>query len=269
MKLDYGSLLSPEPIQLSIGTLRNPTLREISKVTFSKFGIYQFFLKLTPEDYFTKVNVLKANYWNNLSDEQKETFSLYDIVTVDEVLCNTYVEIFNFFFVERVVFREGFFVLLNTGDYSTADSDIEVTKDIIRSVIHKDIFNEVLDLLQQICFIKTDEEIDESTLKFKNEKARKLWRKMQEAAKEQKKNSEHNADMTLPNIISSVAAKSYNLNIMNIWDITLFQLYDQFNRLQNNDAHSINSMRVAAWGDEKRTFDYALWHKNMFEKNKQ
>lgn len=75
--------------------------------------------------------------------------------------------------------------------------------------------------------------------------------------------------MTLPNVISSVAAKSLNLNIYNIWDITLFQLYDQFYRLQNNDAHSINSMRVAAWGDKKNTFDYALWHKNMFDKRKQ
>lgn len=269
MKLDYGSLLSPEPISLSIGTLRNPTLREISKVTFSKFGMYQFFLKLTPEDYFTKINTNQLEHWKSLSNEQQETMHLYDIVTVDEILLNTYIEIFNFFFVERVVFREGFFVVLKDGDYPLADSDIEVTTDIIQGVIHKDIFYDALDLLQQICFIKADEEDDEANLVFKNEKARRLWNKMKEAEKEQKKNSEHNADMTIPNIISSVAAKSTNLNIITIWDATLFQLYDQFNRLQNNDAHNINSMRVAAWGDEKKTFDYALWHKNMFDKNKE
>ena len=83
---------------------------------------------------------------------------------------------------------------------------------------------------------------------------------------EKKTRGKNNANLSIPNIISSVAAKSASLNINSIWDITLFQLYDQFNRLQNNDAYSINSMRVAAWGDEKKTFDYALWYKNMFDK---
>ena len=268
MTLDYGSLLSPEPIQLSIGTIRQPILREISKITFSKFGIYQYFLKLSPEDYYTKINKTREEYWDNLSSDEQKAISLYDIILIDENLCNTYLEIFNFFFVEKVIFREDFFVFLNI-DKQTADSEIEVTEDILRGVVSKETFNDALDLLQQVCFLSEDESEDESKQKFKNEKARKLWRRMKAAEKKQKETSEHSADMTLPNVISSVAAKSLNLNICNIWDITLFQLYDQFYRLQNNDAHSINSMRVAAWGDEKNTFDYALWHKNMFDKRKQ
>jgi len=265
MTLDYGSLLSPEPIQLSIGTIRHPILREISKITFSKFGIYQYFLKLSPEEYYTKINKTHEEYWDNLSGDEQEKISLYDIVLIDENLCNTYLEIFNFFFVEKVIFREDFFVLLNV-DKQTTDSEIEVTEDILRGVVTKETFNDVLDLMQQVCFLKEDELEDESNQKFKNEKARKLWQRMKEAKKKQKETSEHSADMSLPNIISSVAAKSLSLNIYNIWDITLFQLYDQFNRLQTNDAHSINSIRVATWGDEKKTFDYALWYKNMFDK---
>lgn len=268
MKLDYGSLLSPEPIQLSIGTIRHPILREISKITFSKFGIYQFFLKLSPEEYYTKVNKSREEYWKSLSSDKQELISLYDILLIDENLCNTYIEIFNFFFVEKVIFQEGFFVFLNTDNKNT-DSEIEVTEDTLRGVVSKETFDDALDLLQQVCFLKEDDSEDESKQKFKNEKARMLWRRMKEAEKKQKETSEHNADMSLPNIISSVAAKSLNLNISNIWDITLFQLYDQFNRLQTNDAYSINSMRIAAWGDEKKTFDYALWHKNMFDKRNQ
>lgn len=268
MQLDYGSLLSPEPIQLSIGTIRHPKLREISKITFSKFGIYQLFLKMSPEIYHTKVNKSLEEYWDNLSVEEQEAISLYDILLTDEHLRNTYLEIFNFFFVEKVIFMEDFFVFLNI-DKHVADSDIQVTEDILRGVVSKETFNDALDILQQVCFIKEDDTEDESKQQFKNEKARKLWRRMKAAEKKQKETSEHSADMTLPNLISSVAAKSLNLNIVNIWDITLFQLYDQFNRLQNNDAHSINSMRVATWGDEKKTFDYALWHKNMFDKKNQ
>ena len=119
MKLDYGSLLSPEPIQLSIGTIRHPILREISKITFSKFGIYQFFLKLSPEEYYTKVNKSREEYWKSLSSDKQELISLYDILLIDENLCNTYIEIFNFFFVEKVIFQEGFFVFLNTDNKNT------------------------------------------------------------------------------------------------------------------------------------------------------
>lgn len=267
MKLDYGSLLSPEPISLSIGTIRHPILREISKISFQKFGAYQYFLKLSPEDYYTKINKDYEDYWNNLPEITRKTVSLYDIILNDEGLRNTYVEIFNFFFVEKIMFIDNFFVILNV-DKQIADSEIEVTEDILRGAINKGIFNDVLDLLQQVCYLMTDDPDDESKQKFKNEKARKLWQRIKTAEKKKKESSEHSADMTLPNIISSVAAKSLSLNILNIWDITLFQLYDQFNRLQNNDAHSINSMRVAAWGDEKNTFDYALWYKNMFDKRK-
>lgn len=267
MTLDYGSLLSPEPIQLSIGTIRQPILREISKISFTKFGAYQYFLKISPEDYYTKINKSLEEYWNNLSDGEKEMISLYDIILIDGNLRNTYLEIFNFFFIEKVVFKEKYFVLLNV-DKQIADSEIEVTEDILRGVISEETFNDALDILRQVCFLLDDDSEDESKQQFKNEKARRLWRRMKAAEKKQKETSEHSADMTLPNIISSVAAKSLNLNICNIWDISLFQLYDQFNRLQNNDAHSINSMRVAAWGDEKNTFDYALWHKNMFDKRK-
>lgn len=268
MILDYGSLLSPEPIRLSIGSVRHPTLRDISEITFSKFSIYQFFLKLSPEDYFTKVNRTQIKYWNSLSDNEQEDILLYDILIEDKNLINTYLEIFNFFFIEKVIFRENLFVLLKSGK-DIADSKIEVLKDNFCGVISKETFNEMLIILQQVCFIKDDESEDESNQKFKNEKARLLWRRMKDAEKKKKETPEYSFNLSLPNIISSVAAKSPNLNIYNIWDITLFQLYDQFNKLQTNDAHYINSMRLAAWGDEKNTFDYTLWYKNMFDKSKQ
>ena len=81
---------------------------------------------------------------------------------------------------------------------------------------------------------------------------------------EAKKNAKNFA---IPNVISSVAAMSNNLNIVNIWDATLFQLFDQFNKLRTNDVHYINEVRVSVWGDEKKHFDPALWYKNLFEDN--
>ena len=98
MKLDYFTLLCPEPISLSIGTLRQPTLRDIGKLTYPKFGMYQVYLKLTPKDYYTLLCGDKGNeYWNMLSDEQKKDISIYDIILLEESIANTYLEILNFF----------------------------------------------------------------------------------------------------------------------------------------------------------------------------
>jgi hypothetical protein len=91
---------------------------------------------------------------------------------------------------------------------------------------------------------------------------------MQKAQEEEnrKKMEKEFYNMLLPNIISSVASKNSGLNIINIWDATLFQLYDQFEKKQNDDTHYMNSVRVAVWGDEKKQFDPTLWYKNNFDK---
>ena len=269
MKIDYFTLLCAEPIPLSIGTIRQPTLREIGKLSFPKFGMYQVYLKLTPNDYYEIINKDDAEqYWNILTDEEKKDTSLYDIILLEESLRDAFLEVLNFFFVERVIFIDNFFLVINTDDYDTPDKEIEITRDNLKGIINPISFVEVIDIIQQVCCIKSDDPLDEPVPKFKNKKAKLLYERMLKA-KEEQKNRQRQKDfvnLSLPNIISATAAKVSGLNIINIWDATLFQLYDQFEKIQNDDAHYINSVRVAVWGDEKKQFDPALWYKNNYEK---
>lgn len=269
MKLDYFTLLCPEPISLSIGTIKKPTLREISKLTYPKYGMYQVYLKLTPKDYYMYLNREQGElYWDILSEEQKKDFSLYDLIITEKTVCYTYLEIFNFFFVERVIFRDNLFLVVNTDDYDTDADQLELSKKNVKGVINPMTLNDVLDIIQQICCIKSDDPLDEPEPKFKNKKAKMLYERMLKAREEEnrKKQEKDFYNLTLPNIISSTAAKNPGLNILNIWDATLFQVYDQFGKAQNDDAHYMNSVRVAVWGDEKKQFDPSLWYKNNFDK---
>lgn len=269
MRIDYYTLLCPEPISLSIGTIRQPTLREIGKLTFPRFGMYQVYLKLTPSDYYEIINKDNAEkYWDVLSDEEKKEITLYDVVVFEESLRDAFLEVFNFFFVERVIFKDNFFLILKTDDYDTPQEEIEISKDNLKGVINPISFVEVVDIIQQVCCIKSDDPLDEPMPKFKNKKAKKLYERMLKAKDEQKTKQMKKdfINLTLPNIISATAAKVSGLNILNIWDATLFQVYDQFEKIQNDDAHYINSVRVAVWGDEKKQFDPALWYKNNYEK---
>lgn len=269
MKLDYFTLLCPEPISLSIGTIKPPTLRDIGKLTFPVFGMYQVYLKLTPSDYYELLNRESGEKnWDTLTDNEKKEITLYDVVVFEDSLHDAFTDVFNFFFVERVIFRDGFFLVINTDDYEILADEIEITKENLKGIINHTSFVDVLDILQQVCCIKSDNPLDDPKPKFKNAKAKRIYDKMLEANKVQNKNKQMKdiLNFSLPNIISATANKSYGLNIINIWDATLFQLYDQFEKIQNDDTHYMNVVRVAVWGDEKNQFDPSLWYKNNFDK---
>ncbi len=265
MRLDYGTQLSPVPITLSIGTLRKPTLKEISQITFDRFSFYEFFLKLSPETYYTKL--LKENdgeaFWDSLTEEEQDKITIYNIIEEDDKIRSTYVEIFNFFFVETVIYQEGFFILLK--ENTSIDNPDEIKREQVRGAIARENFSQVMSLLQQICCIYNEEE-SLNDMKFKNNLARKLMEKMLKAKKKEQETKKSDLNLTIPNIISSLANRHPSLNYTNIWDLTIFQLLDAFNRMQANSMYDIDSTRVSVWGDEKKTFDVSLWYKNNYDK---
>lgn len=145
------------------------------------------------------------------------------------------------------------------------DNPDKIKREQVRGAIAKDNFSQVMSLLQQICCIYNEEEsLDD--MKFKNNLARKLMEKMLKAKKKEQEAKKSDLNLTIPNIISSLANKHPSLNYVNIWDLTIFQLLDAFNRTQANSMYDIDSTRVSVWGDEKKTFDVSLWYKNNYDK---
>ena len=268
MRLSYEDLISPHdiPITLSIGHVKNPSLREIWKNGVNRFRMYQLYIRLTPRDYYTQLNANEgSSYWENLTEEQQNDITMYDIIIQNDSVALAYEELFNFFFVERVIYIDKVFVIIKTDDYTTKKEELEVTDDNFSGIIHPINFDSIIDVLRQVCCMSSDDILEEKNPSFKNQRAKEIYEKLLKAKKEgmlvSKSSSEN---YTLANLISSTAAKSTNLNIVDIWDSTLFQLYDQFNKTQNNDIYYINSVRVAVWGDEKNKFDSTLWYKNNY-----
>ena len=141
IEIDYGTLLSAVPIQLSIGTIKSPTLKEIATLTFSKFVVYEGFLKMTPELIYTKFkNEEEQKYWESLSEAQKDEIELYDIIITDNQLIEMYTNIFDFFFFEKVIFVNDIFILLNENIVYTE----KITDEKIKGIINKSTFNKSL-----------------------------------------------------------------------------------------------------------------------------
>ena len=264
MKLDYGTMTSPRPIRLSICTIHKPTIDMVWDIGFDTLGLYESFLSMTPELYFTKINPDAGKVrWEPLSNEERDSMSLYSIVITDESLRGIYTELFRFFIEEPVLYEQGFFIILNSG----VDPLGDITKDDIKGAITEALFPQVLNVLKQICGMAVDEEEpDPSQIKFKNEKARKLFEKMHKASKRQKKEEKHDPNLTLPNIISAVATRHPSINYTNIGQLTIYQVMDCFDRLRNDAFYEIDKTRVSVWGDEKKTFKPDAWYKNEYDK---
>lgn len=266
MRLDYGTMTSPRPIRLSICTIRKPTIDMVWDIGFDTLAFYESFLSMTPELYFTKINVEAGKkQWEPLSDEERDSMTLFSAVAADESLRGIYMELFHFFIEEPVLYEHGFFIILNKG----VDPHGDLSKDDIRGAITEPLFPHVLNILKQVCGMEADEEeVDPSQMKFKNEKARKLYEKMQRAKREQKKNGKHDPNLTLPNIISAVATRHPSINYTNIGKLTIYQVMDSFDRLRNDAFYEIDKTRVSVWGDEKKTFKPDAWYKNEYDTKK-
>ena len=266
MKIDYGTMTSPRPLRLSIGcTIVKPTIDMVWDIGFDLFAIYESFLCMTPEIYYTKVKPDDAKtYWEPLSSEKKRDLTLFAAIAADKTLQKMYLDVFRFFIKEPVFYMQGIFVILNEGkEYNNTFS-----RNDVKGIINEQIFQDVLDVLKQICGMEVKEAKKKEKIKLKNDTARKLFDKMQEAEKKKNVDSHHDLNLSLPNIISAVASKHPSINYTNIGFLTIYQVLDSFDRLRGNEIYDIEKTRVSVWGDEKNVFKLDTWYKNEYDVQK-
>lgn len=271
-KFPYALVLAPYPIRLSIGTLRKPTLKEIYDLDFNLYTSYEALAKLTPKDYYTKMDGDEGKeIWRSFTDKQKKEIELFNIVKSNESLCNDYTDLFNFFFEETVIFIEGFFVWLNKpiNIYELQEKNEQIPEDAISGIVGDEkMFQDVLEAIQQVCCIYEKKvDADGKEVKFKNDIAKEIFEKIQKAENErnEKAEQERSKEFTIPNIISAVSNRHPTISPINVWELTVFQLIDAFQRLQAAANYEISATNVSVWGDKDNHFDINAWFLNKYD----
>lgn len=258
MKLEYFDLLSPEPIYIiGIGSIKSPKLRDICKLGYLSYKNYINVLLLNPEDYYNNFEKDKIQWYKSLDEESKNKIYMYDLMLSNEQLITMYVEVFDFFFNEIVTFN------VNKGIFCLFSNDESVNNES-KAIgnINRDTFSDICDIILQRINIFRDYS-NEDFKKVKNKRALEILKKLKKGQEQQNKNNQQNKKIELPNIISALSTYHNSLNINNIWDITIFQLYDQFNRQQNKIVFNINSNSVSVWGDKENKFNITKWFETM------
>lgn len=251
MQLNYFDLISCTPIKLTgIGSIISPTLRQIDSITYYTYAIYLTHLRMTPEEFF-------ENYYpkKEISVQDLMNTTKFDLVVIDESFRNIILSALNFFFIEdfQYIQEPGYecFVVL--------DENNNITHAITRNN-----YNGIVNIILQRVHITPEKNVVDDLSKAKNKRGKKIYEKIFAQRKKFKKAKSDNPDYDFANIIASVACYSPNLNWVNIWDITVYQLYDEFERLSINDYYESSKLSTSVWGDKQKKFNFGVWHNNIF-----
>ena len=270
MKLDYFTLISPDALHIhGVGDIKSPTLSEISKLE-SKINTYNYYVTILllnigsyyeefekeegmffyyPNDLKNKMLKLRDEY-ASMDNKQKEKITFYNFLMNDDILKFKVAEALNFFIVDKVEFSDKYNMFVTYNGDLDDDGNLKIT-----GAIYAAIYDDVIDIIMQRINIENKRQ-EKKNLKIKNKIAEKLLEKMKKGESQKKKNDEKTS---MANIISSLSSHHQSLNIVNIWNLTVYQLYDQFSKTRINDTYKISSRSISIWGDKDKKFDDMLW----------
>lgn len=243
--VDYMTLIRGLPCSVNGITVYPPLLDDIAFVSYKAYEAYLSVFFLSAVDIGRIIGLEDGLL-------PPTTTSLQLITRVPELRA-ALMQSLSFFMRADVLYEEdaGYSIQLEDGIHYLSLDDIRD----IRSVI------------LQFCNIQDDAEV--APVKFKNARAKEIYEKIQKKKAEKKKMSamsKESLSMTLPNLISAVAAFSPTYNLLNIWQLTVYQLYDEFSRLSDKIQLSVFGQRWAAWGTDN--FDFSVWYRPL-NSNKQ
>lgn len=262
MELSYYDLVSPSPYNLNgVGHIKAVTLAEIDSLQYKldTYLSYVNILKMDKDTYYkiTDMSEKDIDALNKIFRERNLKLTVYDLIMLNEVLRNNMFLAIDFFFVEEVFFDKS----SNTFSLFIPPKDKD-GEPVIVGVISRDNFKDVFKVVLQRCAVDVSEEGDFDSLVFKNEKARRNYMKMQKGKKERVAKKEILDKFDLGNIISALASKGNGINILNIWNLSIYNLYDQFDRSRHNKIDEIVARSISIWGDKNKTYDAESWFEN-------
>lgn len=257
-QFDY---LCDEPFYIEgIGTIKSPTLRDIRKITYSKFYMYLKMLSISIYQYI-EITGLKDKY-EKLTNEEKEANTLFRLFLNGQEEYMALVGLLKFFLVDEFEFDEKMecFLIYKTDEKTTTNKEIigKINSD------NFDIFrNEILKILG--C-----KQIETKKPKFKSEKARLLYEKIQKEKEKLKDVSKGDSNLTLDNMIKKYCTHNkVGINILNVWNMTYFQfitMFDEYCVGRQADNRDNIASNTFSYTDES-SYDSQSWLKIINNNN--
>ena len=189
----------------------------------------------------------------DISEEDLQKIETFDIFLCDNSLMEMLVRFFKVF----LKYENVFYIEKNQGILFDYDGCI--------SWVTRENYNKFLKVFREMYKINIPKQEEYNP---GNDRARELI----EAIKRKNEvyaNMKAKSETNLASMISGVAWKSNNLNIVDIFNLTVYQLYDAYYRLEivDNYTNTINGVYAGTVDGKKIDFKQLTWIKRYIEKN--
>lgn len=261
MKVPYFELLNPVGFMVDgIGRIHSPKLRAICERGYKNYQYALTILLMTPHDFFEGIAAAlheEKNPYDELPQEQKDELNIFDLLIADEQSRGEIITALGFFIDGAITFEPTHrCFLVNAVQDETGALAVD-------GLINAENWTLVCDVCLQCAYLEPPK--DKQVHKYKDEKTRKkfeeFYRKKAEYEKNKRGGKKADPDYELANIISALATYHDSLNMANIWDLTVYQVHDTFNRQRMKQQIDITDFNYSVWGGKDHQAD--LWFKKL------
>lgn len=271
-------MLSGSSIKVDNIEIHPYTMDEIKNYGYSKYMRNLQWLSITIDDFIKSVLDIEKRMLLEVEKSKLSTFDFYTKLGGQEMLEGLLEALAMIFKTDDVrILEEGVVAIdfVNKGllvedddgnlvfNHETLDAlgEDEIT------LVHRDNFDNLVEAIKILNFLKKpvdkkkreENPADEAT-RMLLEQMKKNEEKVQKAKQREKDDNGDDDEIDISDIISSVTVKSNSINKLNVWKLTLFQLYDEYARLELIDNYDF-SIRAMMAGAEK--IDLKHWSSRL------
>ena len=230
-KIKVGNLCVVKPIKIS--DISDPE-------QYEKYIQYLTIISYNTDDVIDLYQAKKE--YDSFSPDAQSKITAFGLLISVEYFRNVLGQALQFFIEEELEYDESlkaFFVYRGKRKAAT---------------INQSNYNDVRSVILEMNHMKNERAENEHV--FANSKAKAIFEKLKNGRKKKVENN----NIPLVDIISAVSVQSNTYNLFNIGGLTIYQLYDQFSRLDAKSQIDVYGLKWAAWGTEP--FDFSMWYKN-------
>lgn len=255
MVFNYFDMLSGAPILLpNIGHVRSPKLREIYPTIGIGYAEYNVYLNLLSWDKDKIMEYVRTLGYKSADKLNKPVFDAFDVVTIIRDIRESYREVLSFFMSEELVWDESHrrYLAVTKSDNSEPVGEI-----------NRDNFEGVRQAILQLNYIGVDK--DDAPIGHSTEKSKELWERTQAFLKKQAESSQHEdkPEYHLSNVISKLCVAHPSYNLINVPELTIFQVYDAFFQVGYMRSVDLSERIFSIHGGEN--FSFEDWFKPILK----
>ena len=251
MKFAYEDLLSGDSIPVNgIAHFHSPHLYELNPnkgIGAWKYNLYLNIMSWGQDEIIKFLRTATKRGWKAL--DKAENITVFQLITIIDYVRDLFIEGIGFFIDENIEWDK------NERCYITKDKSTQERY----GLIDENNFEDVRDMILQMNYINLGNK--GKPTKFDSPAAEQLWKRAQQYMINQKKRAP-DKKMALGNLISKLCAGQTGYTLLNIYELTVFQFYDQFFQYQYLKAMSMNDTVFCIHGGKK--YDSQEWLKPLF-----